>query len=100
MRNSSRSGLRRFLLDKRGNVALVTALSLGPICLAGLGAADLARATSAKMQLQDAIDVAALAAARTNATTDAQLKVAGDKYLKQNLALGQDFVLTSSNFKF
>ncbi|HEX7947188.1 MAG TPA: vWA domain-containing protein [Phenylobacterium sp.] len=94
------SGLRRFLLDKRGNVALVTALSLGPICLAGLGAADLARATSAKVQLQDAIDAAALAAARTNATTDAQLKVAGDKYLRQNLALGQDFVLTASDFKF
>ena len=100
MRSSSRSGLRRFLFDKRGNVALVTALSLGPICLAGLGAADLARGTSAKVQLQDAIDAAALAAARSNATTDAELKVAGDKYLKQNLALDTDFTLTSSNFKF
>jgi Flp pilus assembly protein TadG len=100
MRSSSRAALRRFLVDKRGNVALVTALALGPICLAGLGAADLARATSAKVQLQDAVDAAALAAARTNATTDAELKVAGDKYLKQNLALGTDFTLTSSDFKF
>ena len=97
------SGPQRFvraLSDKRGNVAVVVALAMGPLALAGLGAVDLARATSAKSQLQDALDAAALAAARTNSTTDAQLKVAGDKYLKQNLALSSAFALTSSTFKF
>src|SRR5215207_5187707 len=103
MRTSKASSLGRFLRavsDNRGNVAVVAALAMGPLCIAGLGAVDLARATSAKSQLQDALDAAALAAARTNSTTDAQLKVAGDKYLKQNLALSSDFVLTSSAFTF
>ncbi len=72
---------RRWLNDRRGNVAIVTALALGPICVASLGAVDLARVTSAKSQLQDALDAAALGAARTNSTTDAQMKVAGDRYL-------------------
>lgn len=99
-RPAPKNGRRRFLSDKRGNVAVVAALAMGPICVAGLGAIDLARATSAKVQLQDALDAAALAAARTNSTTDAQLKVAGDRFLKQNLALSEDFVLTSSTFKF
>ena len=93
-------GPRPFFSDKRGNVAVVAALSMGPICVAGLGAIDLARATSAKSQLQDALDAAALAAARTNSTTDAQLTTAGDRYLKQNLKLSQDFVLKSDSFKF
>lgn len=103
MHSVQRPGFRRFfrpLLDTGGNVAVVTALAMGPICVAGLGAVDLGRATSAKSQLQDALDAAALGAARTNATTDAQLKVVGDKYLKQNLSLSSDFALTSSNFKF
>lgn len=91
---------RRFRCDSRGNIAMVAALSMAPICVAGLGAADLARATSAKSQLQDALDMAALAAARTNATTDAQLKNYGDRYLGQNLKLSNDFRLSASNFRF
>jgi Flp pilus assembly protein TadG len=88
-------------LDNRGNVAVLTALAMGPICVAGLGAMDLARVTSAKSQLQDALDSAALAAARTNAATPAELKTAGDRYLKQNLSqLSSDFVLSKSSFTF
>lgn len=88
------------LMDNRGNVAIVAALAMGPLCVAGLGAADLARATSAKSQLQDALDAAALAAARTNATTDAQLKTQGDRYLAHNLRPGTDYQLAASNFRF
>lgn len=88
-------------LDDRGNVAMVAALAMGPICVAGLGAMDLARVTSARSQLQDALDAAALAAARTNATTDAELKSAGDRYLKQNLkGLSGDFALKTTSFTF
>jgi Flp pilus assembly protein TadG len=102
MRRLLFSGWRRFVrpLDNHGNVAMIAALAMGPICVAGLGAADLARATSAKSQLQDALDAAALAAARTNATTDAQLKTHGDRYLGQNLNLGTDYRLAASNFRF
>ncbi|WP_293676090.1 vWA domain-containing protein [uncultured Phenylobacterium sp.] len=99
-RPSRRNRFLRAICDRRGNVATVAALAMAPLAIAGLGAADLARATSAKSQLQDALDAAALAAARSNATTDSELKVAGDKYLNQNLALGSAFALTSSTFKF
>lgn len=92
---------RRLLcLDNRGNVAMVAALAMGPICVAGLGAVDLARAVNAKSQLQDALDTAALGAARTNATTDSQLQAAGQRYLAQNLSLSDSFTLTSSSFTF
>lgn len=101
MLRSSFTGARQFLRDKRGNVAIVAALAMGPICLAGLGAADLARGTSAKSQLQDALDAAALGAARTNATTDAELQTAGDRFLAQNLAgVSDDLHLASSSFSF
>ncbi|MCW5760146.1 MAG: VWA domain-containing protein, partial [Phenylobacterium sp.] len=100
MRRSSFAGLRRLVRDKRGNVAIVAALSMGPICVAGLGAIDLARGTSAKSQLQDALDAAALGAARSSATTDAELKVVGDRFLNQNLKLGSDFRLAQSSFTF
>jgi Flp pilus assembly protein TadG len=89
-----------FLSDTRGNVAVIAALSMAPLCLAGMGAIDLARVTSAKSQLQDALDAAALGAARTNATTDAQLQTAGTRFLNQNLKLSSDFVLHSKTFRF
>lgn len=73
---------------------------MGPLCVAGLGAMDLARATTAKMELQDALDAAALAAARTPAMTDADLKAAGDRFLGQNLGLNEDKQLASTSFKF
>src|SRR5687767_15992016 len=102
MRRSSFAGIgqlvRRF--DNRGNVAIVVALAMGPMTIAGLGAVDLARATNAKAELQDALDAAALAAARTASTNDAELKVAGDRFLAQNLSLGEDLELKNTDFKF
>jgi Flp pilus assembly protein TadG len=92
---------RRFpRLDSRGNVAVVAALAMGPISIASLGAIDLARVTSAKAQLQDALDAAALGAARSNAVTNPDLQAAGDRLLGQNLALGSDFRLAGSAFTF
>ncbi|TAJ73187.1 MAG: VWA domain-containing protein [Phenylobacterium sp.] len=102
MRRSGFTGIGRLVqrFDNRGNVAIVAALAMGPLCVAGLGAMDLARATTAKMELQDALDAAALAAARTTATTDAELKVAGDRFLGQNLGLDEDKELDSTSFTF
>ena len=98
MRGHVGAALRRLIEDRRGNVAIVAALAMGPICVASLGAVDLARATSAKSQLQDALDAAALAAARTNATTDTAMTTAGTRYLQQNLQLSDDFALAASTF--
>jgi len=102
MRRSSFAGIGQLVrrLDNRGNVAIVVALAMGPMMIAGMGAVDLARATNAKAELQDALDAAALAAARTPSTTDAELKAAGDRFLAQNLSLGEDFELKTTDFKF
>jgi Flp pilus assembly protein TadG len=93
------SGLRRLTrtVDDRGNVAIIAALSMVPICLAGLGAADLARGAAARVQLQDALDAAALAAARQG-SGDAMTTV-GRRYLSQNLTLTDDYRLVSSSFQ-
>ena len=99
MKRSVSTVARRLLNDRRGNVAMVAAISMAPICVASLGAVDLARATSAKSQLQDALDAAALGAARTNSTTDAEMTTAGNRYLAQNLKLTEDFTVSSSSFR-
>lgn len=102
MRRSSFAGIGRLVrrFDDRGNVAILVALAMAPMTVAGLGAVDLARATNAKAELQDALDAAALAAARTSSTNDAELKVAGDRFLKQNLSLGDNYELKNTSFKF
>lgn len=97
------SPLRNFvrrLSDDRGNVAIVVAISMAPIGLATLGAIDIARATSSKVQLQDALDAAALGAARSNATTDPELQTVGERFLRQNLRMDSDFHYASSSFRF
>jgi Flp pilus assembly protein TadG len=71
-----------------------------PLSLAGLGAADLASAVSGKVQLQDALDSAALAAARSSARTDAELQTVGERYLRQNLKLSPSFALARSSFHY
>lgn len=102
MRRSRIADIGRLVrsFDNRGNVAIVAALAMGPICVAGMGAVDLARATNAKAELQDALDAAALAAARTPSTSDAELQAAGDRFLVQNLSLGDEFTVGTTDFSF
>jgi Flp pilus assembly protein TadG len=92
--------LRSFLKAEGGNAAMVVALALAPISLAALGAVDLSRATSAKVQLQDALDAAALAAGRSNTNDPDVLQATGQRVLEQNLALDSDFHLAGSAFTF
>jgi Flp pilus assembly protein TadG len=98
MTNTAR--LARLLRDRCGNVAVFTALAMLPLSVAGLGAADLASAVSGKVQLQDALDSAALAAARSSARTDAELQTVGERYLRQNLRLSPTFDLAGSTFRY
>lgn len=91
---------QRALSNDRGNVAVVLALALAPLTVAGLGAVDMARAMSAKIQLQDSLDAAALAAAGSAGSDAALLDQTGDRVIGQNLKLDPDFQLTSSNFTF
>lgn len=94
-----RRALRR-LADRGGNVAITVALAMPVLSFSTLAAIDLARAASAKVQLQDALDVAALGAARATGSSDAALQETGKRLLQQNLGLGTDFELVGSTFRF
>lgn len=86
--------------DDRGNVAITVAIAMLPISFGTLAAVDLARGASARVQLQDALDAAALGAARSTSNDPAMLQASGERLLRQNLALGSDFELMSSSFRF
>lgn len=55
--------MRRFMRNERGNIAITFALALIPMCILIGGAVDFSRAMSAKRQLRDTLDGAALAIA-------------------------------------
>lgn len=100
--------LRRLARDRRGAVAVTLALSLIPLSVAALGAVDLTRAVSARSQLQDALDAAALAAAKSvtaassppSKTDNANLQAAGDASWRQNLPASPDYAVQSKTFQF
>lgn len=89
---------RGFLKAKDGNVAILVAFSILPMTLASMGAVDIFRASGTKVQLQDALDAAALGAARINTTDDAVIQAAGERFLNGNLPVHRDFTLTASTF--
>ena len=63
--------LSHFFADRRGAVAIITALALIPLLLATGGAIDFGRITVMRSELQQAVDSAALAAMAAVAQTGA-----------------------------
>lgn len=82
-----------------GNVAMMFALTLVPLCLASLGAVDLNRAMSAKAELQNALDAAALAAARAPSGTEEEMQEIGQKVLDANLQQPPGLAVGSAVFR-
>lgn len=81
-----RSGLaRRFLRAREGNVAMLFALSMPVLMMVGLGAVDVNRVYTVRSHLQDALDAATLAAARSNFTDNQRINEAGMAALMANL---------------
>ena len=80
-----------------GAVAIQFAVALVPMMVMIFGAVDVSRASGEKMRLQDALDAATLAAARSTAITDADLKIVADKVLVADLAASKA-VLGASSF--
>jgi Flp pilus assembly protein TadG len=76
---------RRFGASTRGNVAMIFAISLPVLVMITMGGVDINRAATVRANLQDALDAATLAAARSSATTEADLTAIGTKALKANL---------------
>lgn len=75
----------RFARARRGNVAMIFALCLPILLMMTLGGVDIHRASTARMTLQDALDAAALAAARSPYTEAEDLTRVGDVALRANL---------------
>ncbi len=101
LRSSPVAGLRRLLTrlkgfseDRSGNIAIIAALGAIPLILAIGIAVDYSRASSAKSDLQEAVDAAVLAGAR-DATTS-WTTVAG-KVLTASVKT-RDFTVASSSF--
>lgn len=75
----------RFVAGTRGNVAMMFALALPALVMVSLGAIDIHQASKVKANLQDALDAAALAAARSKYTDDDNLGRIGLAALKANM---------------
>lgn len=96
--SAMRSLVRRFAASSRGNVAMIFALTLPILVMITMGGVDLNRASTVRVNLQDALDAATLAAARSVAVTDGDLTTLGTKALKANLASYPDIDLASATF--
>lgn len=99
-----RGRLRRFAARlaeaQRGNVAMIFALALPALVLMTLGGVDIHRASTVRVNLQDALDAATLAAARSSYTTDAELTAVGLAALKANLQAYPDITLREDRTTF
>jgi Flp pilus assembly protein TadG len=84
--------------DERGVVAIIFALSLVVLAPLILGLFDIYTASEQRAKLQDALDAAALYAARSDYMTDAEISTAGTKALNANLQLIRGATLISSSF--
>lgn len=71
--------------DRRGNVVMIFALVMPALIMLTLGGIDINRVTTAKARVQDALDAATLAAARSSYTDPKDLKTVALVALKANL---------------
>src|SRR5215217_3871272 len=71
---------KRLLQDERGNVAIIVAFMLLPMLVLAGGATDIARYEMFRVQLQDGVDRAVLAAA--SLTQDETVEETAAEYLK------------------
>lgn len=84
--------------DERGAVAIIFALAIVVLVPLILGLFDVYTTTEQRARLQDALDAAALYAARSDLQTDAEIDALGDKALTANLKLIRGATLLSSDF--
>ncbi len=75
----------RLSSDRGGNVVMIFALVMPALIMLTLGGIDINRVTTAKARVQDALDAAALAAARSSYTDPEALKTVAVVVLRTNL---------------
>jgi Flp pilus assembly protein TadG len=92
--------VRRMAADARGNAAMLFGLALPGLILMTLGGVDIHRASTVRINLQDALDAAALAAARSSYTADADIQRVGMAALRANLAAYPQVTLLTAGTTF
>lgn len=97
---SFRAFTRRMADDARGNVAMLFGLSLPVLILMTVGGVDIHRASTVRVNLQDALDAAALAAARSPYTANADIQRVGLTSLKANLKAYPNITLNEAATTF
>ncbi len=96
-----RSSLKRFMADQKGTTAVMFALSLVPMLLAGGAAIDYLRYTQAVTHMQAALDSGALAAAAASTLSNGdRLKTAADTFDRNVAEAGIDPGLVEADFTF
>lgn len=88
---AARATLKRFALSKRGNVAMIYALSLVPITVAAGAGLDLGRAMVVRARLAEALDAAGLAVGATSGLTQAQMQTLAQQYFAANYTADSSF---------
>ena len=95
-----RAFTRRMADDARGNVAMLFGLSLPVLILMTVGGVDIHRASTVRVNLQDALDAATLAAARSPYTANTDLQRVGLASLRANLKAYPEITLREADTSF
>jgi Flp pilus assembly protein TadG len=91
---------RRLADNAGGNVAIMFAISVPVLILMTVGGVDIHRASTVRANLQDALDAATLAAARSPYTADSDLQRVGLAALKANLKAFPEVILSEDDTSF
>ena len=92
--------LRGFASDTRGNIAMISGFVIPVLLLITFGGIDIHRASTVKSNLQDALDAATLAAARSQYVNDVDITRVGVASLQANLAPFKDITLLTGQTTF
>ncbi|RYF98219.1 MAG: pilus assembly protein, partial [Caulobacteraceae bacterium] len=96
----ARAFLERMAGDTRGNIAMIFGLSLPVLILMTVGGVDINRASTVRVNLQDALDAAALSAARSPYSDDINIQRVGMAALKANLKAYPNITLREADTSF
>lgn len=91
---------RRFARETQGNIAIIFALVLPLLIMITLGGIDINRASTVRSNLQDALDAATLAAARSEYEDNTNITRVGMDSLRANLAAFPQISLDAANTTF
>ncbi|WP_122468175.1 pilus assembly protein TadG-related protein [Brevundimonas lutea] len=90
----------RLARAREGAVAMLYALAFPPLLLITVAGVDIHRASTVRMNLQDALDAAALAAARSSATTNEGITAVALPALRANLQAYPEITLREDLTEF